>query len=732
MQLIIRFLLIAVLLSTPALAQVPGPTGTQTASQGADAESQQAVDDLVRILEDDTARAALIERLRQAAPAATEETVAEEVLPDLSIARQLAEYTRSVAQGASATVRAIGGIFLNFRQAFHGTLSADYDALRTLATNLGIVLLGLFGSFWLLRLVVQPLMARMSRGAASRNAWQKLGIIAAGTALDTLTVIVAWAFGYVLALNFGTTPRGEMGINQTLLLNAFLLVELCKLAVRILLAPRYTALRFLPVTDDNAAYWSFWLARVISLLGYTFMFVAPMLRTAISPPVAAAVQILVMITVVTVGVIIVLQNKDDVRIWLSDLSARHGNSGLWRVLAAVGQQWHVLAITYLLALLVVWFANPDDALPFMLGATAQSLLAIFTGSLVAGFISRFVNVGLRLPPDVSQRLPLLESRLQAFVPAVMAVVRWVVIAGVIIAVGQVWGLFDFASWIASEEGLAVAGSVVSAALIVLIAIVLHVVVASWVEYRLNSSAGKMPTPREKTLLNLFKNAFTVALVVFGLMLALAQIGVNIAPLLAGAGVVGLAIGFGAQKLVQDIITGVFIQFENVMNEGDVVEAAGKSGVVEKLTIRSVTIRDMTGTVHLIPFSSVDQVSNMVRGFSFYISEVEIAYDSDIEAAKQAMRDAFAMVMEKQEFREVILDDLDLQGLIAITPASVKLRSRIKTLAGKQWGAGRYYSEMLMRLFFERGIETPTPRVSYISRRDDGRVSEILPPSSEPT
>jgi small conductance mechanosensitive channel len=515
-----------------------------------------------------------------------------------------------------------------------------------------------------------------------------------------------------------------------LLLNAFLLVELCKLAVRVLLAPRLTTLRFLPVTDDNAAYWSFWLARVVSLLGYTFMFVAPLLRTAISPAAAAAVQVLIMITVVTVGVIIVLQNKDDVRNWLSELSVRRGSSGLWRVLAAVGQHWHVLAITYLLALLVVWFANPDEALPFMLGATLQSLIAIVVGSLVVGFIGRFVNVGLRLPPDISQRLPLLESRLQAFVPAVMAVVRWVVIAAVVISVGQAWDLFDFASWIASDEGLAIAGSVVSAALIILVAIVLHVVVASWVEYRLNASAGKAVTPREKTLLNLFKNAFTVALVIFGLMLALAQIGVNIAPLLAGAGVVGLAIGFGAQKLVQDIITGIFIQFENVMNEGDVVEAAGKSGVVEKLTIRSVTIRDMTGTVHLIPFSSVDQVSNMMRGFSFYVSEVEIAYDSDIEGAKQAMRDAFAQVMEQPDFKAVILDDLDLQGLIAITPASVKLRSRIKTLAGKQWGAGRYYSEVLMRLFTERGIDTPTPRMRYVGERG-GRLAELPPGGEEP-
>lgn len=728
MQFLARFLFVLCLFNMPAMAQVPG-LPTEPAAEASAATPDEAAQDLIRILEDDTARAALIERLQQAAPAG-EAAAEEEALPDLSIARQLAEYTRGVAQGASATVRAVGGIFTNFGQAINGTINADFAQLQTLAVNLGIVLVGLFGAFWILRFFSHRALARISRGAARGSLWQRLWVTAAGTIIDALTVVVAWAFGYVLALNFGTTPQGEMGINQSLLLNAFLLVELTKLVIRVLLAPRHTALRFLPVTDGNAAYWSFWLARVASLLGYTFMFIAPMLRTAISPAAAAAVQVLVMVTVTTVGVIIVLQNKDDVRTWLSEMSVRHGNSGLWRVLAAVGQQWHVLAITYLLSLLVVWFANPDEALPFMLGATVQSILAIAIGSLVAGFIGRFVNVGLRLPMDVSERLPLLESRLQAFVPAVMAVVRWVVIAAVVISVGQAWGLFDFAAWIASDEGLSVAGSVVSAALIVLIAIVLHVVVASWVEYRLNPRGNKTPTPREKTLLNLFKNAFTVALVIFGLMLALAQIGVNIAPLLAGAGVVGLAIGFGAQKLVQDIITGIFIQFENIMNEGDVVEAAGRSGVVEKLTIRSVTIRDMTGTVHLIPFSSVDQVSNMMRGFSFYVSEVEIAYDSDIEGAKQAMRDAFALVMEHPDFKDVILDDLDLQGLIAITPASVSLRSRIKTLAGKQWGAGRFYSEQLMRIFAERGIETPTPRVSYVPGGKGNRGYSELPPMGE--
>ncbi|UXN74758.1 mechanosensitive ion channel [Devosia sp. A8/3-2] len=640
-------------LGMPAFAQQAAPAAAPTSASDAD------IDTLIKIIENDQSRAALIERLQQSAsvePAAPAEAPA-----DLSIARQLAEYTRGVAEGASATFAAVGRVFSDLQQGFNGAANGDLTALRDIAVGVLLVGIGLFGSFPALRLLVVWLQGVIASRVANRARYVRLLGAVGAAAIDGGSVILARAIGYVLALSVIGGNAGRMGINQSLLLNAFLVVEMSKLVVRAVLVPRHAALRLLPVSDSNAAYWSFWLARVISLVGYTFMFVSPVIAANLSLGAAAAVQALVMVTAVVIGIIIVLQNKLDVRHWLNDLAQKREKDGLGQLFMLVGQFWHLVAIAYLLALLVVWFANPERALPFMIAATIQSLIAIVIGAVIVGFVGRFVGVGLRLPGDIKARLPLLEARLHAFVPRVMQVVRWAVIAGVVMAILQARSLFDFPGWIGSEQGQQIAGSIISAALIVLVCVVLYVVVASRVEYRLNTTIGKAPTPREKTLLNLFKNAFTIAPVVFGLMLALAQIGVNIAPLLAGAGVIGLAIGFGAQKLVQDIITGIFIQFENVMNEGDVVEAAGKSGVVEKLTIRSVTIRDMSGTVHLIPFSSVDRVSNMVRGFSFYVVEFDVAYDSDIEAVKQVLRDAFVVAMQS-EHHDVVIDDLDLQGL----------------------------------------------------------------------
>lgn len=723
MRLFLPIVIVLLLLLSPASAQVLPPAESVPAEAPA---MDASIDELIRIIENDETRAALIERLRggEAAEAPVEAP------PDLSIVRQLAEYTQAAAEGASATVAATRDAVVHLWTDLGGVLKADHSALREVSLGVILTAAGLLGSFVALRIVVIWLQGMIARRVGSRT-WplRILGALAA-VAVDLGAVLLVWAIGYVIALFFVGTTAGRMGIGQSLLLNAFVVVEGSKVATRAILSPRFPPLRLLPVTDDNAAYWSFWLARIISLIGYTFLFVAPLLAGTLSVAVASAVQVLVMATAVTIGIVVVLQNKADVRAWLNTLAERRNHDGMGQLLIAVGHYWHIVAILYLVTLLVVWFTNPEQALPFMLAASVQSAVAILVGIAVVAFISRFVRVGLRLPDDVKQRLPLLEPRLHAFAPGVLTTVRWVVVAGVLVAIAQAWALFDFVGWLGTDAGQQAAGSVISAALIIFACVVLYVVVSSWVEYRLNTTSGRVPTAREKTLLNLFKNAFTVALIVFGIMLALAQIGVNIAPLLAGAGVIGLAIGFGAQKLVQDIITGIFIQFENVMNEGDVVEAAGRSGVVEKLTIRSVTIRDMSGTVHLIPFSSVDQVSNMVRGFSFYVSEIEVAYDSDIAAVKQAMRDAFALVMEHEDYRKVVLDDLDLQGLIAITPASMSLRSRIKTLAGQQWGAGRYYSEVLMRLFAERGIETPTPKVSYVPGGRGGKSSAGLPPPGE--
>ncbi|HKK29892.1 MAG TPA: mechanosensitive ion channel domain-containing protein, partial [Alphaproteobacteria bacterium] len=280
-------------------------------------------------------------------------------------------------------------------------------------------------------------------------------------------------------------------------------------------------------------------------------------------------------------------------------------------------------------------------------------------------------------------------------------------------------------WITSEIGARWTGTLISVLFILLAAFAVSLALSSWIDYRLNPQYGTVATSRERTLLTLLRNAATIVLIVITLMFVLSEIGIDIAPLIASAGVLGLAIGFGAQKMVQDIITGVFIQFENAINVGDVVTVGGMTGTVERLTIRSVSLRDLQGVFHIIPFSSVDMVSNYMREFAYFLCDMGIAYRESVADAKQAMLDAFDELRANSERSPAILGDLEWFGLQAFGDSAVVVRARIKCAPGQQWGIGRAYNEIVKRIFDERGIEIPFPHQTlYFGEDKDGKAPPL--------
>lgn len=687
-----------ILLSAPSFAQ-----------NGSEAVSKQAssVDDLIRILENEEARHALLSRLKSEA-AAQASTTSDSGEP--TIARQIAEQTKAAAEHIVAGGEAVWDGVSSIATIISEPDSMNYRALQAFVLNVLLVGAALFASYLVLRMTTHFLQHRFARRADGRHWSLRVLFTAISTLIDIMAIALSWGAGYIIALQVVGGGTGRMDINQTLLLNAFLMVELLKVAMRTMLQPRFPALRLPPVCDTTAAYWYFWLARIISLVGYTFLFVAPVIASLASDTAAQVVRVVVMLTVLLIAVIIILQNRDRVKQTLSARAASGRVDFISRSGAFLAGIWHLLAIAYVVSALIVWLVNPAIALPFMVAATIKSILAFIFGGLVIAFVARFANAGLRLPDDVRLRLPMLQARLQAFVPLMMQIVRSLVSAGVLIAVAQSWGLIDFLGWLASETGQRFTTSTIAALVILLLGFLAYLAMSSWIEYRLNPEFGSIPTSREKTLLSLFRNAFNIALVILVTMLALAQIGVNIAPLLAGAGVLGLAIGFGAQKLVQDIITGVFIQLENVMNEGDIVSLGNVTGAVEKLTIRSVSIRSLDGTLHLIPFSSVDTVSNLMKDFGYHVAEIRVGLREDIGAVKSAMQEAFDLLMQT-EWKDKVIDDLEMHGITAFGDSFITVRARIKTLAGSHWGTGRAYNEIIKQVFDQRGINIPFPHIS---------------------
>lgn len=712
---LLRAVVFWVLFSVSAGAQslfTAPQNGTDTAAQNGTPAAT-----LVEILRDDTARADLIRQLEAAAsgtppPASTAETAAS---PDqMSLPRQIAEYTREAAEASMAFVLGLAATVDDLLGVFTGESTVNWNELYAVAIALSLVVAITVGLFFILRTIGKRIFKAMA-DRMGRGNWLTFSLWLIGSSIiDALIIIVAWGAGYAFALLTGES--GSMDFRQTLFLNAFLLIEMTKVVLRAVLSPSFGKLRMLPMSDETAAYWYFWSSRLVSLLGYGALLVVPIINAAVSFAVGQSILMLIVLTALLIAILIVLQNRAPISAALRARNLRNPDDIIGRIEAYFAGVWHWLAIAYLVALFVVWATRPGDALQFMLVATLTSVIAVAIGVIAMAFISRAITGGMRLPEDVQRKLPLLETRLNAFVPNILKVIRVLIALAVLIAIGQAWQVMDFFGWVASEVGRSVTGRLVSAMLVLLITWLIWLAMSSYVEYRLNPAVGTIPTARERTLLALFRNAFTVAIIVIGIMLTLAELGVNIAPLLAGAGVLGLAIGFGAQKLVQDIITGAFIQFENAMNEGDVVTAGGTTGVVEKLTIRSVGLRDLHGTYHLIPFSSVDMVSNFMKGFAFHVAEVGVAYREDTTEVRRLMNDAFD-ILAAGELGAEILEPLDIQGVTELGDSAVVVRARIKTKPGMQWAIGRAYNEIVKKVLDDAGVEIPYPHMTLYMGQD---------------
>jgi len=219
--------------------------------------------------------------------------------------------------------------------------------------------------------------------------------------------------------------------------------------------------------------------------------------------------------------------------------------------------------------------------------------------------------------------------------------------------------------------------------------------------------------RLRTLLPMLRTALMITIVIVVGLTVLSEIGINIAPLLAGAGVLGLAIGIGSQKLVQDLITGLFLLLENAMQVGDVVTVAGVSGVVEDLSIRSIRLRTEDGSVQIIPFSAVSSVTNMTRDFSQAVIETQVSYDEDYEKVATALAEIAAEMRAEPLWETDILGDLDVLGMVKMDAGAMVLKSRIKCGPFARWKVQRELYRRIKEGFTARGIILPSTRQTLV-------------------
>jgi moderate conductance mechanosensitive channel len=199
-------------------------------------------------------------------------------------------------------------------------------------------------------------------------------------------------------------------------------------------------------------------------------------------------------------------------------------------------------------------------------------------------------------------------------------------------------------------------------------------------------------------------------IVFG-MIILRQLGLDIAPILAGAGIVGLAVGFGAQELVRDFISGFFMLLEDQIRRGDYAEINGVGGMVEKIELRTVVLRDMSGTVHIFQNGKINTLSNMTKEWSAIVLEIGVAYKEDVDAVMTIMRSVGEKLATDAEYKNIIIEPIEILGLDKFADSAVVIKTRIKTIPMSQWAIGREYRRRLKYAFDENNIEIPFPHTT---------------------
>jgi small conductance mechanosensitive channel len=217
----------------------------------------------------------------------------------------------------------------------------------------------------------------------------------------------------------------------------------------------------------------------------------------------------------------------------------------------------------------------------------------------------------------------------------------------------------------------------------------------------------------RTLGPVLSGLATTIIVIIAAMMALSEIGVEIGPLLAGAGIVGLAVGFGAQTIVKDFLTGLFLIIEDAASVGDIVGIGEFGGVVEEMSLRTIKLRDFDGTLHIFPYSEAQVIHNRSKGFAFAVFDLSIDYTSDIAKALQIMKEVGEEMRRDPDFSQLMLEDIEIVGVDQLADSAVMLKARIKTYPAKQWAVRREYLKRIKIAFDAAGVEIPFPHMKLI-------------------
>lgn len=738
-------------LLTPALAQTPQPAPTEAERQ----EMQQ----LIQTLEDPARRDELLKQLRALSAA---ERQGEEEQPVGSVGSRFLStlsdrvetISQQIAQAGQAVIDAPRALRWLNQQAADPTKRENWGRLL-------VHLVAIIGAGYAARWATIWLLARPRRSLGNRTDhhwWTKIPLLTIRLIIDMLPM-AAFAIAGFGVLSLSEAPRSVRLASLTIL-NASLIVQGVIALSRFLLSPNQSNLRLVTTSDETAHYLVIWTRRItiIGVYGY-FIAQAALVLGLPQQPYAALLK-LVGLVVTAMLVVLILQNRHTAAAWIrgdhspasepepdpvpapdpADEALRAVIAGesdgtetadspapaapaavkhrpqAGRAVRAIRRRladvWHILAILYVSAIYFIWALEIAGGFDFVLRATLVTGAILVGSRLLGEAMDRAVHRGFAISPELQAQYPGLEQRANRYLPLLHRLLKGALWLFTIVLLLQAWGA-NALGWFDSSFGQRLTASAVTILIVLTLSLIAWEMVSGAIHRYLNAKGEDGTTiqrsARMRTLLPLARNALMILMVTMVGLIVLSELGVNIAPLLAGAGVIGLAIGFGAQTLVKDVITGLFMLIEDTLSVGDVVNVGGLGGVVEGITIRTIRLRDYDGTVHTIPFSSVTTASNMTKDFSFYVLQVTIEYKEDTDRVVAVLREISDQMMAEPAYAAIMLAPIDIAGVDAFQDNAVMIKARLKTRPIQQWTVGREFNRRMKKRFDELGISIPFPQ-----------------------
>ena len=745
-------LLACALFAFPAFAQTgaapkDAPKAAASTANNADVLTSDQAKRALDTLQDDKKRAQMIDTLRAIANASPQTQAAPEPQPAtpltadslgaqllLTVSEQVGEISREIADTARTLTR-----FPAFYYWFVRTANDPYayNQLFDIAWKLALVFGCAFAAEWLIfRVIKRPvalLEARLPQSARApaqtlaiadppssaadvtaqsglqrrrlslARAWQsliRLPFVLGRLALELLPVLVFVGIATsLLGTEIGDLPTARLVILAVV--NAYALSRGLICVVRALAGP----FGLFRVRPETAAYIEIWARRIVAVGVSGIAFANVALLLGLHRAGYAALLRLVMLIVHLFIVVIILQCRRQVAEAIRAPAGREGIAA--RARNRVAGLWHLLAIALDLALWAVWALNIRNGYALLLQYFVGTIAIVLIARLATIVVLSLIDRGFRVSPDVLQRFPGLETRANRYLPLLRKIISAVIAFIGFVALLEVWGVDAVVWFYGGQIGSRLLSAVVTIGIAALAAAAIWEASNALMDRQLNalSRDGHFArAARLRTFQPMLRTALLCLIVAVVGLTTLSEIGVNVAPLLAGAGIVGIAIGFGSQKLVQDLITGLFLLLENTVQVGDNVTVSGLSGTVENVSIRTIRLRAGDGSVHIVPFSAVTTLTNASRGAGNAAVSVNVSYKEDTDRAGQILKDIVAEMRHEPEYRNAIRGDLELWGVDKVDGSMASIVGQIRCTDSGRWPVQREFNRRMKRRFQECGIE----------------------------